>query len=52
MQMVVGSILAVIGGGFLDRVFHTSPIILLILLLYVMIGSLYQLVKKASEHHE
>lgn len=44
--MVFACVISVFAGGFLDDVFHTSPLFLLILLAYAIISSLYLMIRK------
>lgn len=44
-SMAVTAVLAIFVGNWLDEFFHTSPWILLSLLLYAIGGSLYMLIK-------
>ncbi|WP_346780385.1 AtpZ/AtpI family protein [Breznakia sp. PF5-3] len=48
--MIAGVIIAVLLGNYIDEKLHTTPFIMIALLLYVIIGSLYQLVKDAGEN--
>ena len=45
-RLVAGILLAILVGMTLDNLFNTSPWILLVLLLYVIFGSLYLLIKE------
>lgn len=45
-RIVAGSILAIFLGMWLDSLIHTSPLFIIILLLYVIMGSLYLLYKE------
>ncbi|MFI3284586.1 MAG: hypothetical protein R3Y57_05835 [Erysipelotrichaceae bacterium] len=45
-RLVIGLILAIMGGSYLDQMFNTTPFILIGLLIYVMFGSLYLLVRE------
>ncbi|WP_277556592.1 MULTISPECIES: AtpZ/AtpI family protein [unclassified Breznakia] len=49
-RMIAGVIIAVLLGNYIDEKLHTTPFIMIALLLYVIIGSLYQLVKDAGEN--
>ncbi|TDW20549.1 hypothetical protein EDD63_11215 [Breznakia blatticola] len=51
-RVVLGSILAVFGGLWLDDTFGTKPWIMLGLLLYVLVGSLITLVKDVGDSNE
>lgn len=51
-RMVAGVIIAVLLGNYIDEYLHTTPIVMLVLLLYVIIGSLYKLIKDAGDDHE
>lgn len=48
-RLVVGMIIAIFLGDFIDEQLHTTPFIMIALLLYVIIGSLYQLVKETGD---
>ena len=48
-RLVAGCILAVLLGFNLDEYLHTTPWIMLALLIYVIAGSLYLLVKETGE---
>ncbi|MFV0380994.1 MAG: AtpZ/AtpI family protein [Breznakia sp.] len=50
-RLVAGSILAIIVGRMLDKWFHTAPWLMMILLLYVSVGSLYMLVKEGKDEN-
>lgn len=50
--LVFGLLLAIFIGGRLDAYFQTSPWIMLAGILYVIIGSLYILLKDAGGKHE
>lgn len=45
-RLVLGLIISIIAGSYLDRLLSTSPFILMGLLLYVIVGSLYLLVRE------
>lgn len=45
-RLLIGLIGAILIGMLLDKLFNTSPIFLLGLLLYVILGSLFLLVKE------
>lgn len=47
--MVLACVISVFAGGFLDELFHSSPICLLILLAYAICSSLYLMVKKLGD---
>ncbi|MGL5979109.1 MAG: AtpZ/AtpI family protein [Erysipelotrichaceae bacterium] len=47
-MIAAGSILAVFLGNFLDEFLHTSPLFLIGLLLYVIVGSLLWLIKEVG----
>lgn len=47
-RIVVGSILALLIGNLLDKFFHTTPLFLILLLLYVLIGTGYLLIKETQ----
>ncbi|OCN04768.1 hypothetical protein A4S06_10400 [Erysipelotrichaceae bacterium MTC7] len=51
-RVVLGSILAVLLGMWLDEKLHTTPWLMLALLLYVLVGSLVKLVKDVGDEHE
>lgn len=51
-RMIAGVIIAVLLGNYIDEHLHTTPIVMLVLLLYVIIGSLYKLIKDAGDDHE
>lgn len=51
-RMVAGCLIAVLLGHNIDKYLHTTPWIMLILLLYVIIGSLYILVKETGDDSE
>lgn len=48
-RMLAGCIIGVILGFNMDEFFHTTPLITFALLLYVIIGSLYLLVRETRE---
>ena len=48
-RIVVGSILAIWGGHWLDERLHTTPFVMIVLLLYVLFGSLYLLVRETQK---
>ena len=48
-RMVAGCLLAVIVGYNIDQYFNTTPWIMLALLVYVIAGSLYLLIKDTKE---
>ncbi len=48
-RLVAGCILAVVLGYNLDQYFSTTPWIMLALLVYVIVGSLYLLIKDTKE---
>lgn len=52
MQIIGGILIAVLLGNFLDDAIRTRPLFLILLILYVIVGSLYQLVKKAKDTDE
>lgn len=45
-RIVAGSVIAIFLGGWLDSFVHTSPLFLILLLIYVIMGSLYLLYKE------
>lgn len=45
-----GCIVAVVVGNMVDQYLHTTPLIMLALLLYVIFGSLYLLVRESGDH--
>lgn len=51
-RMVAGCVLAVLLGYNIDNYLHTTPWIMFALLLYVIIGSLYILVKETGDDSE
>lgn len=51
-RMIAGVIIAVLLGNYIDECLHTTPIVMMVLLLYVIIGSLYKLIKDAGDDHE
>ncbi|MDQ0360598.1 AtpZ/AtpI family protein [Breznakia pachnodae] len=51
-RMIAGVIIAVLLGNYIDEYLHTTPIVMMVLLLYVIIGSLYKLIKDAGDDHE
>ena len=46
-RIVVGSIVAILFGHWLDYVLHTTPLFILGLLFYVIFGSLYLLIRES-----
>lgn len=48
-RMIVGCLFSVIVGNKLDAHFHTSPWIMFALLVYVIAGSLFLLIKETRE---
>lgn len=48
-RMVAGNLLAIILGFNLDEFLHTTPWVMLALIAYVMIGSLYLLIRETSD---
>ena len=51
-RMIVGSMVAILIGNYIDEYLHTTPIVMMVLLFYVIIGSLYTLVKDTGDAHE
>ena len=51
-RMIAGVIIAVLLGNYIDEYLHTTPIVMMVLLLYEIIGSLYKLIKDAGDDHE
>lgn len=50
--MVFACIIAVVAGNAFDQIFHTSPILLLVLLAYAIVSSLYLMVKRLGDDNE
>lgn len=50
--MVFACIIAVIVGNAFDEIFHTSPILLLVLLAYAIGSSLYLMIKRLGNDNE
>lgn len=50
-RMVVGCIVAIFLGKYLDETFSTSPLIMFVLLIYVIVGSMYLLIKETGDTH-
>lgn len=48
-RMVVGCLMAIILGKWVDEKISTTPWIMLLLLLYVMVGSICLLIREAGE---
>lgn len=48
-RMVVGCIASVFLGNYLDETFSTTPWIMFALLLYVIVGSMYLLIKETGD---
>lgn len=46
-RIVVGSIAAILLGRWLDGMLHTTPLMILALLLYVIFGSLFLLIRES-----
>lgn len=51
-RMIAGVSIAVLLGNYIDDYLHTTPIVMMVLLLYIIIGSLYKLIKDAGDDHE
>ena len=51
-RITIGLIVSLWLGNWLDRTFNTSPWLMLCSLLYVIIGSLYLLIKEADRKDE
>lgn len=51
-SMAIASVLAVLGGHWLDEQLGTTPLIMFILLAYVIGGSFYSLLKETGERNE
>jgi len=51
-KLIGGILMAILIGNAIDEYFHTTPFIMMALLLYVIIGSLYKLVKDTGDIHE
>ena len=49
-RMIVGCIFSVIVGSKLDAHFKTTPWIMFSLLVYVIVGSLYLLIRESRDH--
>lgn len=49
-RILGGCIFAVVVGNIVDQYLHTTPLIMLIALLYVIFGSLYLLVRESGDH--
>lgn len=47
-RMIIGLMISVLLGSWLDNQFHTSPLILILMVIYVIVGTLYLLVKEAG----
>ena len=50
-SMAVSSVLAIFIGNWLDGIFGTSPWILLALLVYAIVGSLYLIIKDLGDEN-
>ena len=48
-RMIAGNLLAVIIGFNVDEFFHTTPWIMLAMIAYVVVGSLYLLIRETSD---
>lgn len=51
-RIIVGILVSIFIGNFLDKKFHTSPLFLIVLILYVVIGSLYLLIKEVNNENK
>ena len=51
-RITIGLIVSLWLGNWLDRIFNTSPWLMLCSLFYVIIGSLYLLIKEADRKDE
>lgn len=49
-RMVVGCVVSILLGGWLDEKLSTTPWVMFALLLYVIVGSLYLLIKETGDH--
>lgn len=45
-RMIGGLLVAIFAGRFIDQALNTEPFIMIVLLLYVVVGSLYQLIRE------
>lgn len=45
-RIVLGSIIAILLGGWLDKIFHVAPLFTILILLYVLIGTPFLLIKE------
>lgn len=50
-RMVVGCILAIILGNWIDKQLSTTPWIMFVLLIYAIGGSFYLLIKETGDQH-
>lgn len=49
-RIVVGSIFAIVFGQWVDEQLHTTPWIMIALLLYVLFGSMYLLIRETTRN--
>ncbi len=47
-RMIIGLIAAVLVGSWIDQKLHTLPLVTLAAVLYVVVGTLYLLIKEVS----
>ena len=47
-RIIFGGLIGIYIGGYLDRLLHTKFIMTVVLLLYVIFGSIYILIKESS----
>ncbi|MCI6271439.1 MAG: AtpZ/AtpI family protein [Erysipelotrichaceae bacterium] len=45
-RIVLGLVIAIFLGRYLDDEFNTTPLIMLVMIIYVIVGSLYILIKE------
>ncbi len=45
-RIVLGLVIAIFLGRYLDGKFNTTPLIMLVMIIYVIVGSLYILIKE------
>ena len=45
-RIILGLVIAIFLGGYLDKKINTTPLIMLAMIIYVIVGSLYILIKE------